>query len=60
MQQLNNGTASNVSKNSSSAASGVSKLSDSLKELKNAIGGGVLVKSFTDLANSAKLFGQNT
>ena len=60
MQQLNNGTASNVSKNSSSAASGVSKLSDSLKELKNAIGGGVLVKSFTDLAKSAQLFGQNT
>lgn len=60
MQQLNNGAASNVSRNSSSAASGVSKLSDSLKSLKNAIGGGVLVKSFSDLAKSAQLFGQNT
>lgn len=60
MQQLNNGTASNVSRNSSSAASGVSKLSDSLKALRNAIGGGVLVKSFSDLAKSAQLFGQNT
>lgn len=60
MQQLNKGTASNVSNNSNAAASGVSKLSDSLKELKNAIGGGVLVKSFTDLAKSAQLFGQNT
>ena len=53
MQQLNKGTASNVSSNSNAAASGVSKLSDSLKELKTAIGGGVLVKSFTDLAKSA-------
>lgn len=60
MQQLNKGTASNVTSNSNAAASGVSKLSDSLKELKNAIGGGVLVKSFTDLAKSAQLFGQNT
>ena len=46
--------------NSNAAASGVSRLSNSLKDLKNAIGGRVLVRSFTDLAKSARLFGQDT
>lgn len=60
MQQLNKGTASNVSSNSNAAASGVSKLSDSLKELKNLIGGGALAQSLGQLAKSMNLFGDNT
>lgn len=60
MQQLNKGTASNVSSNSNAAASGVSKLSDSLKQLKNVIGGGVIVQSLGQLAKSMDLFGDKT
>lgn len=56
IQQLNNSGGGSAG----GAAHDVDKLSGSLKNLKNAIGGGVLVKSFTDFAKAAKLFGENT